>query len=76
MSIQEMREYIDLCLKGAVSIPERKVILAKKREMLLIKMAEVQECIDYIDNKQLFYDDVLTGKVEYRSNLMPLNDKE
>ena len=76
MSIQEMREYIDLCLKGAASIPERKVILAKKREMLLIKMAEVQECIDYIDNKQLFYDDVLTGKVEYRSNLMPLNDKE
>ena len=31
MSIQEMREYIDLCLKGAASIPERKVILAKKR---------------------------------------------
>jgi DNA-binding transcriptional MerR regulator len=76
MSIQEMREYIDLCLKGAASIPERKVILAQKREELLIKMAEVQECIDYIDNKQLFYDDVLAGKVEYRSNLMPLNDKE
>ena len=76
MSIQEMREYIDLCLKGAASIPERKVTLAQKREELLIKMAEVQECIDYIDNKQLFYDDVLAGKVEYRSNLLPLNDKE
>ena len=76
MSIQEMREYIDLCLKGAASIPERKVILAQKREELLIKMAEVQECIDYIDNKQLFYDDVLAGKVEYHSNLMPQNDKE
>ena len=76
MSIQEMREYIDLCLKGAASIPERKVTLAQKREELLIKMVEVQECIDYIDNKQLFYDDVLAGKVEYRSNLLPLNDKE
>jgi len=76
MSIQEMREYIDLCLKGAASIPERKVILAQKREELLIKMAEIQRSIDYIDNKQLFYDDVLAGKVEYRSNLLPLNDKE
>lgn len=76
MSIQEMREYIDLCLKGAASIPERKVILAQKREELLIKMAEIQGSIDYIDNKQLFYDDVLAGKVEYRSNLLPLNDKE
>lgn len=76
MSIQEMREYIDLCLKGAASIPERKVTLAQKREELLIKMAEIQGSIDYIDNKQLFYDDVLAGKVEYHSNLMPQNDKE
>ena len=76
MSIQEMREYIDLCLKGAASIPERKVTLAQKREELLIKMAEIQGSIDYIDNKQLFYDDVLAGKVEYHSKLMPQNDKE
>ena len=75
MSIQEMKEYIALCLKGAASIPERKVILAHKREELLIKMTEVQECIDYIDNKQLFYDDVLAGKVEYHSNLLPPKDE-
>lgn len=31
MSIQEMKEYIGLCLKGTASIPERKVILAQKR---------------------------------------------
>ena len=75
MSIQEMKEYIALCLKGAASIPERKVILAHKREELLIKMTEVQECIDYIDNKQLFYDDVLAGKVGYHSNLLPPKDE-
>lgn len=75
MSIQEMKEYIALCLKGTASIPERKVILAHKREELLIKMIEVQECINYIDNKQLFYDDVLAGKVEYYSNLLPPKDE-
>ncbi|MGI5915207.1 MAG: MerR family transcriptional regulator [Anaerolineae bacterium] len=76
MSIQEMKEYIGLCLKGTASIPERKVILAQKREDLLMKMAEIQDSIDYIDNKQAFYDDVLSGKTEYRSNLLVADDTE
>ena len=70
MSIQEMKVYIDLCLQGEPSIPERKVILARKREDLLKKMAELQASIDYIDWKQGFYDDVLSGKIEYYSNLI------
>ncbi|MBE5792867.1 MAG: MerR family transcriptional regulator [Clostridiales bacterium] len=70
MSIQEMKVYIDLCLQGEPSIPERKVILAQKREDLLKKMAELQASIDYIDWKQGFYDDVLSGKIEYYSNLI------
>jgi len=76
MSIQEMKEYIELCLKGVASIPERKVILQQKRADLLLKMAELQDSIDYIDNKQNFYDDVLAGKVEYRSNLIRANNDE
>ena len=31
MTIAEMKEYLELCLKGESPIPERKVILAKKR---------------------------------------------
>lgn len=76
MSIQEMKEYISLCLEGQASIPKRKVILAQKRENLLMKITELQACIDYIDNKQTFYDDVLSGKTEYHSNLMPINSEE
>ena len=74
MSIQEMRAYIRLCLEGPVSIPERKEILIQKKAHLLLKMAEIQESIDYIDKKQIFYDDVLAGRVKYRSNLLPLNE--
>ena len=70
MSIQEMKVYIGLCLQGEPSIPERKVILAQKREDLLRKMAQLQASIDYIDWKQGFYDDVLSGKIEYYSNLI------
>ena len=74
MSIQEMKAYIALCLQGEASIPERKVILAQKRAALLEKMAEIQASIDYIDWKQGFYDDVLSGKIKYRSNLINVNE--
>ena len=74
MSIQEMKTYIALCLQGETSIPERKVILDQKRDALLEKMAEIQASIDYIDWKQGFYDDVLSGKIKYRSNLINVNE--
>ena len=70
MSIQEMKAYIDLCLLGKASIPERKVVLAEKREALLKQIANLQASIDYIDWKQHFYDDVLSGKTKYYSNLI------
>lgn len=34
MSIQEMKEYLDLCLQGVSTIPLRKEILAKNQEAL------------------------------------------
>lgn len=70
MSISEMKEYIELCLLGESSIPERKTILNVKKEALIQQMKQIQESIDYIDWKQNFYDDVLAGKIEYFSNLV------
>ncbi len=71
MSISEMKKYLALCLEGESSIPERKVILDEKKEALLRSMAELQEAIDFIDWKQNFYDDVLSGRIEYYSDLLP-----
>ena len=69
MSIQEMKEYLDLCLEGESTIPKRKEILNTKRKALEDKLQDIQKNMDYIDNKQKFYDDVLSGKIEYFSNL-------
>ena len=71
MSIAEMKEYLALCLKGESTIPERKVILAKKKEALLQSMKELQDAVSFIDWKQNFYDEVLSGKTEYYSHLVP-----
>lgn len=69
MSISEMKKYIALCLAGEATIPERKIILDAKRQALVSQLQQVQDCIDYIDWKQGFYDDVLSGKTQYYSNL-------
>ncbi len=71
MSISEMKKYLALCLEGESSIPERKDILEEKKEALLRSMAELQEAIDFINWKQNFYDDVLSGRIEYYSDLLP-----
>lgn len=70
MSISEMKQYVNLCLLGESSIPERKIILTRKKEALLRKLNEINDCIAYIDTKQKFYDDVLNGQTKYFSNLI------
>lgn len=70
MSIIEMKEYLKLCLEGESSIPERQKILDIKLKELNNKISEIQESIDYIHWKQNFYNDVLSGKTKYYSNLI------
>lgn len=71
MSIQDMKTYLELCLKGPATIPERKQILSEKRLELLGKIDELHSAIGYIDQKQAFYDGVLSGEIPYISNLIP-----
>ena len=71
MSIAEMKQYLALCMEGEGTIPERKMILAEKKETLLQSITELQKAVAYIDWKQRFYDDVLSGKTAYYSNLVP-----
>ena len=69
MSIVEMKEYLELCLKGKSSIPERQEILNNKLKELEYKINKIQDSINYIHWKQNFYNDVLRGKTQYYSNL-------
>ena len=69
MSIGEIKEYLNLCIKGQSSIPERQEILEVKLCELEQKKQEIQETIDFVHWKQTFYKDVLSGKQEYFSYL-------
>ena len=70
MSIQEIKDYLALCLQGEASIPQRKELLAEKQKALHLAVKELQESIAYIDWKQNFYDEVLASKRPYESNLI------
>lgn len=75
MSIKEMKQYLALCLKGESTIPERQVIIAEKKKQLLKEMSDLQESLDFLNWKETFYNDVLSGKTKYFSNLINVDEK-
>ncbi|MBO5033736.1 MAG: MerR family transcriptional regulator [Lachnospiraceae bacterium] len=74
MSIQEMKDYLALCLQGESTIPQRKEMLSKKQQALRTSIQELEDSIAYIDWKQNFYDEVLSGKRPYISNLIRIEE--
>ena len=70
LSIQEMKDYLALCLQGEETIRTRKEMLARKQEELRRSIKELEDSVAYIDWKQNFYDEVLSGKRPYVSNLI------
>ena len=69
MSIQEMKDFLELCLAGESTIPKRMEILNDKLVAMQSEIKRLRGSIDYIKRKQNFYQNVLDGKEPYRSNL-------
>ena len=65
MSISEIKEYIKLCYDGETTIPQKKAIFDSKRKSLMEQLKQIQDCINYIDQMQVFYDNILCGKSKY-----------
>ncbi len=75
MTLHEMRDYISLALEGESSIPTRQQVLDVKRAQLEVQIAKLQSSLEYIDNKQKFYQDVLNGSTDYFS-LLTLDEED
>ena len=74
MGIAEMKEYLALCQLGARTIPQRKKVLADKRRSLEEEQRRIARAIAYIDRKQDFFDEVLSGKRDDIGNLTGAGD--
>ena len=66
---------VNLCLQGETTIPQRKIMLKNKQEALQASIQMLKASVDYIDWKQNFYDEVLSGKRPYVSNLIRTGDE-
>ena len=58
------------CLEGEKTIPQRKLVLSKHKDELQMKIRELEDAVRYIEWKESFYDDVLSGRKEYHSDLI------
>ena len=76
MSMQEMKDYLELCLQGESTVCKRKEMLAKKQDALRVSIQELEDSVAYIDWKQNFYDEVLSGKRPYVSNLFRVEEEK
>ncbi len=69
-SIDEIRKYIALCLKGKESLQERKQMLEIRRKNIEAKILELNETLAFIDWKTDLYNKFMSGELEYYSNLI------
>ena len=63
MGMKDMKEYLLLCQEGNVSIPKRREILDRQKDILLKRVQNLQAAMDYIDRKKQYYNDIEQGKI-------------
>lgn len=56
MSIKEIKQYADWCMKGTQTIDERKAMLVNHRKQVLKQIEDIKKNLDLIDWKITIYD--------------------
>lgn len=69
-SIKELQDYMELAKEGESTINMRKDMLNIKLMELLDKKNEIDQSIAYIHDKNTYYNQVLSGEIQYSSNIM------
>ena len=69
MSIEEIKEYLDLCLRGKSTLLERKAMLERKEQNARAQIEELKRSLEFIAWKKSLYDDFISGRREYYTNL-------
>lgn len=70
MSIRDIRQYIELALKGDDTIDLRLTMFRHQKEVLRQKMAEMQHTMDMVDYKCWYYETAkAAGTVEVPQNM-------
>lgn len=84
MSVEDIKKYVDLCLEGDSTIPDRYEMIQKQKEVVLAKLEEAKVMAEFIMNKEKHYrniveqlipDNTNPGKWEQDNMSSPVNSK-
>jgi len=64
LSINDIRTYIDLCLKGKKTIPQRAKIIFNQEKILKEHLKQLQEQMKVLKIKKKYYTDLLNNKTK------------
>ena len=62
LSISDIKTYIDLCLKGNKTIPQRAQIIFNQEKVLKEHLKELQDQMKLLQRKKKYYNDLLNKK--------------
>lgn len=64
MSLQHIKEYVDLCLIGNSTIKERYEIILAQQKIAEIQLEEAIKRVDYMKNKISYYEKLLEANID------------
>ncbi|MDE7223540.1 MAG: MerR family transcriptional regulator [Acetatifactor sp.] len=59
MSLQEIRNYMDLCRQGDATISQRLAIIQRQKVVTLAQLAELQRKVEHLECKEKCYKELL-----------------
>lgn len=63
MSLESIKSYIEMCLVGNETLPERMEIVRQQKENIEKQLTELQNCVKYLDNKLVLYNKLMAGEI-------------
>jgi DNA-binding transcriptional MerR regulator len=63
MTVEDIKTYVDLCLKGDSTIQERYEIILKQKEIAQTQLEEAKQRAKYMEEKANHYLDIINGVV-------------
>lgn len=68
MPIETIKKYIDLCLEGDSTIPQRCALMVEHRKMALAELEEAKRHVAHLEEKITLYQDILEHRIPDTTN--------
>ncbi len=62
MPIEVIKTYVDLCLEGDSTVPQRYKLIMEHKDEALIKLEEVRRHVAHLEQKTVLYQAILEGR--------------